>query len=243
MATLPDSRYAPPFCARSTANPLPFPPLPMCSNYRPPRSEALAQYDIGLPGFDYAECYPGSTGPFLASVAPAKWLHGTFGLLPHWAEPKLAKMTYNARSESVAEKPSFRTAWRHRQLAIIPVQAFFEPNYETGKAVRWRIERADGRPFGLAGLWESRTTKDGDRWWSFTMLTINANGHPLMQRFHKPGDEKRSVVVLHEDDWKSWLEAEREEEVRAFLNPFDATTMNAVADPRPVSVRRTKATS
>ena len=75
------------------------------------------------------------------------------------------------------------------------------------------------------------------------MLTINADEHPLMQRFHKPGDEKRSVVVLHEDDWKSWLEAEREEEVRAFLTPFDATMMNAVADPRPVSVRRAKATT
>lgn len=209
----------------------------MCSNYRPPRSEALTQFDIALPGVDYAECYPGSTGPFLASVAPTRWLPGTFGLLPHWAQPKLAKMTYNARSETVTEKPSFRNAWRHRQLAVIPVQAFFEPCYESGKAIRWRIERADGRPFGLAGLWESRTTQDGDPWWSFSMLTINADGHPLMQRFHKPGDEKRSVVVLEDDAWAAWMKADREEDVRAFLTLFDAGTMRAVEDPRAATKR------
>ena len=212
----------------------------MCSNYRPPRSEALAAYDIELPGFEYGEVYPGSTAPFLASVAPSKWLPGTFGLLPHWAEPKLAKMTYNARSETVAEKPSFRDAWRHRRLAVIPVQAFFEPCYESGKAVRWRIERADGRPFGLAGIWESRTTKDGDPAWSFSMLTINADEHPVMHRFHKPGDEKRSVVVLEDDAWNAWLQAERKEDVRGFLQQFDPGKFKATADPRPAA-RKTSA--
>jgi putative SOS response-associated peptidase YedK len=213
----------------------------MCSNYRPPRSEALAQFDIPLPGFDYAECYPGSVGPFLASVAPTRWLPGTFGLLPHWAQPKLAKMTYNARTETVTEKPSFRMAWRNRQLAVIPVQAFFEPCYASGKAVRWRIEREDGKPFGLAGLWESRTTKDGDPAWSYTMLTINADEHPLMHRFHKPGDEKRSVVVLEDDAWTKWLKADREEEVRGFLKQFDPGKFRAIADPRPPAAKRSGA--
>jgi putative SOS response-associated peptidase YedK len=205
----------------------------MCSNYRPPHTEALGQLGIGLPAFEFSECYPGSIGPFLASVKPNTWLPGTFGLLPHWAEPKLAKMTYNARSETVAEKPSFRSAWRNRQLAIIPVQAFFEPSYETGKAVRWRVERDDRKPFGLAGLWESRTTKNGDPAWSFTMLTINADEHPVMLQFHKPGDEKRSVVVLDDDAWQAWLVAKSEEEVRGFLQQFDPGKFRAMADPRP----------
>ena len=205
----------------------------MCSNYRPPRSEALAQYDIELPGFDYSECYPGSIGPFLGSAKPDAWLPGTFGLLPHWAVSKLAKMTYNARTETVAEKPSFRNAWRHRQLCVIPVQAFFEPNYESGKAVRWRIERADEKPFGLAGLWESRITQEGDPAWSFTMLTINADEHPLMHRFHKPGDEKRSVVVLEDDAWRPWMKADREEDVRGYLQQIDPGRFRAIADPRP----------
>lgn len=208
----------------------------MCSNYRPPKSEALAQFGITLPGFEYGEAYPGSIGPFRASTKPDVWLPGTFGLLPHWAEPKLAKMTYNARSETVAEKPSFRNAWRHRQFCVIPVQAFYEPNYESGKAVRWRIEREDGKPFGLAGLWESRPGKDGETAWSYTMLTINADEHPLMHRFHKPGEEKRSVVVLDDESWQDWLKADREDQVRGFLQQFDPGKFRAEADPRPAKL-------
>lgn len=212
----------------------------MCSNYRPPKSEALAQYDIELPGFEYGEAYPVSLAPFLASLKPDTWLPGTFGLLPHWAEPKLAKMTYNARSETVADKPSFRNAWRHRQLAVIPVQAFFEPCYESGKAVRWRIERVDGKPFGLAGIWESRTTKDGDPAWSFSMLTINADEHPVMHRFHKPGDEKRSVVVLDDGTWQDWLKADQENQMRGFLQQFDPGKFRAEVDPRAVTAKTSR---
>lgn len=205
----------------------------MCSNYRPPKYEALAQFDIGPPSFTFGECYPGSIGPFLASVKPDAWLPGTFGLLPHWADSKLAKMTYNARSETVGEKPSFRNAWRNRQLCVIPVQAFYEPNYETGKAVRWRIEREDGKPFGLAGLWESRAGQDGKPTWSYTMLTINADEHPLMHRFHKPGEEKRSVVVLEDDAWQDWLNADRDDQVRGFLQQLNPGKFAAIADPKP----------
>lgn len=93
----------------------------MCSNYRPPKSEALARFNIDPPTSDFSDCYPGSIGLILASIKPDAWLPGTFGLLPHWANPKLAKMTYNARSETVAEKPSFRNAWRYRRLCVIPV--------------------------------------------------------------------------------------------------------------------------
>ena len=204
----------------------------MCSNYRPPTPETLARFPVAPPSFDFGECYPGSLGPVLVSVTPEAWLPGTFGLLPRWAEPKLAKMTYNARSETVAEKPTFRNAWRNRQFCVIPVQSFFEPNYESGKAIRWRIERADGQPFGLAGLWETRTGKDGQPAWSYTMLTINADEHPLMHRFHKPDDEKRSVVVLDDADWRAWLTACQEDDARGFLQQFDPGKFRAVADPR-----------
>ena len=61
------------------------------------------------------------------------------------------------------------------------MHAFYEPNYESGKAVRWRIERADGQPFCLAGIWERRMHDEGPAHWSFSMLTINADEHPLMR--------------------------------------------------------------
>jgi len=65
-----------------------------------------------------------------------------------------------------------------------------------------------------------------------SMLTINADDHPLMRRFHKPGDEKRSVVVLDDDDWDQWLEAKNERDVRAMLRLFDPELMTAKEDPR-----------
>lgn len=210
----------------------------MCSNYRPPSPEALRYFGRGDPAFGYdAEAYPAHTGPFLGNRS-AGWLPGTFGLLPHWAEPALARHAYNARSETVAEKPSFRHAWRARQLAIVPAQAIYEPCYESDNAVRWRIERADLAPFGLAGIWEHRTRPDGTDWFSFSMLTINADGHPLMQHFHKPGDEKRSVVVLDDSDWDGWLSAKDEGDVRRFLRPFDADLFRAEADPKAARGKR-----
>lgn len=65
------------------------------------------------------------------------------------------------------------------------------------------------------------------------MLTINADEHPLMKRFHKPGDEKRSVVVLDPEDYEAWLSARTELEARSLLQPFDPDMMVTEADPRP----------
>ena len=215
----------------------------MCADYNPARHAHLerlgpAGHSVQPPAFSYGETFPGGVAPFLANVLPEEWLPGMFGMVPHWGEPKkLSRMTYNARSETVADKPSFRNAWRRRQFALIPAEAFFEPCYESGKAVRWRIERADGEPFALAGLWERRMDDPGAAHWSFTMLTINADDHRLMQRFHRPGDEKRSVVVLDPVDHEAWLNARSEADARALLQPMAADAMVAVPDPRPAARR------
>lgn len=204
----------------------------MCSNYLPAAPNELLQFGRGSPDFAYGhECYPQQTAPFLGNGS-AHWLPGVFGLLPHWAKPDLSRHTYNARSETVATLPSFRTAWRRRQLAIIPVQAFFEPNYETGRAVRWRIGRRDGQPFGLAGIWEQRTLDGGELQWSFSMLTVSADDHPLMSRFHAPGKDKRSVVVLDNDAWDAWLQGREESDLRRLLRTFDPERMSAEPAPR-----------
>jgi putative SOS response-associated peptidase YedK len=56
--------------------------------------------------------------------------------------------------------------------------------------VSTKIERADGAPMGIAGLWSTWKSPKGELVHSYTMLTINADGHSLMQKFHKPTDEK-----------------------------------------------------
>ncbi|MBK9395228.1 MAG: SOS response-associated peptidase family protein [Uliginosibacterium sp.] len=64
---------------------------------------------------------PGRAGaPFLSNFDPTAFTLGCFGLVPQWAEPKLARNTYNARAETVGEKPSYRNAWKQRQLCVIP---------------------------------------------------------------------------------------------------------------------------
>ena len=68
------------------------------------------------------------------------------------------------------------------------------------------------------------------------MLTINADGHPLMQRFHAPGDEKRSIVVLAPDHYEAWLRAD-DAQARQMLANFDPATFVTLADPRPRTPR------
>lgn len=107
---------------------------------------------------------------------------GAFGMLPHWAkDEKLAKSTYNARSETVASKPAFRDAWKKAQHCIIPGEAFYEPDWRTGSHIPTRISRSDGAPLGIAGLWSWWRPVGGDEVLSFTMLTINATVHPIVQ--------------------------------------------------------------
>ena len=134
----------------------------MCANYRPSTRDELQQhFGVAAPDSGYpAEAVPGSMSPMIR-LPRADAVHGDracavamFGMVPHWAEPKLARQTYNARTETVATKPSFRSAWKRRQFCVIPVSSFYEPSYESGKAERWEIADGDGAPLGLAGLWE-----------------------------------------------------------------------------------------
>ena len=67
--------------------------------------------------------------------------------------------------------------------------------------------RADGEPMGIAGLWSWWKSPLGKEVHSFTMLTINADEHALMRNFHKPGDEKRMVVILPAGSYDDWLTA------------------------------------
>jgi putative SOS response-associated peptidase YedK len=140
--------------------------------------------------------------------------------------------TMNARSESVGEKRSFSGAWKRLQLCLIPCKSFFEPNYETGKAVRWKIGMADGAPFAIAGLWRAWDEPEGSAV-SFTMLTVNSTGHPLMKRFHRPGDEKRSVVIIPRAGYTDWLSCRSTDEARSFLNLYPEEDMRAEPYPLP----------
>lgn len=163
------------------------------------------------------------------AVPEREVLTGLFGLVPHWAEDtKITRHTFNARSETVAVKPSFRDAWKRAQHCIIAADAFYEPDWRSGKAIPTRIARVDGQPMGIAGLWSSWNSPKGDVAHSFTMLTINADAHPLMRAFHKPTDEKRMVVILPGAQYDKWLRTSPEQSME-FLRPYPADQLHASA--------------
>jgi putative SOS response-associated peptidase YedK len=150
-------------------------------------------------------------------------LSGTFGMIPQWGDMKLARSTYNARSETVHQKNSFRDAWKYGKHCVIPAARIYEPLYRSDtKPVFTPIERADGRPMGIAGLWTNKRMPDGSLLHSFTMLTINADNHPFMRNFHDPRKEKRMIVILQEEDYDDWLAGHRREEL---IRQFPAENM------------------
>lgn len=118
------------------------------------------------------ELYPTDMGPFIRLVGGERIAEsGRFGLLPAWRrEVKFGKNTYNSRSETVHSLPSFADSWRRGLRCIVPAKALFEPRYyEDLTNERWRIEREDGTPFGIAGVY-SQWMENGQEMFSYTMI-------------------------------------------------------------------------
>ena len=165
------------------------------------------------------EVFPGYQGVFIrAARASADYqrelVAGQWALIPWFAKArKLPYPTCNARSEELAAKASYKQPWARGQRCIIPAQAFFEPCWETGRHVPWRFTRTDATPWGLAGLWNTwADPQTGELVESYTMLTLNADAHPLMRRMHRPDpkrppdlQDKRSVVPIAPEDVDTWL--------------------------------------
>jgi putative SOS response-associated peptidase YedK len=205
----------------------------MCSNYEPvTRADRLLSFFGVIRERDEAPVvtFPTGLAPFIRLAEDGSGNRraddGAFGLLPHFAkEIAFGRRTYNARTETVATLPSFRDAWRRSQRCIVPAEAIFEPSYETGKAVRWRISQPGDVPMGIAGIYTKwRHPEDGRELFSFTMLTVNADGHPVFQRFHAADEEKRMVVILDPADYDAWLGcplAEAPTYFRQWMGPLD----------------------
>ena len=192
----------------------------MCSNFQPIRIEhsesVIDNFKCELPREPCREeAYPTYEAPFiyLDGCKPRCEL-ARFGLVPYWAKDKakFGLKTYNARTETVHEKPSYRNAWKERRFGLILMESFYEPNWETGKAIRWRIDRTDKEPLVAASIWERFTDREtGEIIMSFSMLTVNADGHQVMKHFHKPQVEKRSIVILSNNEYLPWLAATHDE--------------------------------
>lgn len=229
----------------------------MCTNYNPPNSRTVRDMPglggVQMPTQDWPpETFPGYGAPIITRAEPGPGLGGAglvcavarFGLVPRWSRNtqhgnELSRRTYNARSETVADKPSYRSPWRERRFALVPMLNYFEPCWESGRALRWRIAQASGEPFAVAGLHERFTDREtGETLHSFTLLTVNADHHPLMGRMHRPGDEKRMLVIVPPTHYAHWLNASPEQAAQHLQQPWDVAL---AGEPAPRAVRATSA--
>lgn len=204
----------------------------MCTRYvSPDQADIERAWHIGRDNQPKwaREVFPRSQGPFLRldTEGSLVLVAGTWGLIPSWSQSAVLKFsTSNCRAEEAADKPTFRDAWRRSQRCIIPALSFDEPCWESGRNVWWRFTRTDGLPWGLAGLWNTWVDwKTGEVVESYTMLTVNADGHPWMSRMHKPDpklpadkQDKRSVVAIEAVDAVAWLRSGANEQAR-WLHP------------------------
>lgn len=208
----------------------------MCSHYEAPTADHLADAFGADDQLTFQlDLWPGYQGAFVRAAddnpdTDFELLPGIFGLLPAWAkDQKLARHTYNARTETVAEKPSFRSAWRKAQHCIIPAAAIYEPDWRSGKAVPTRFTRTDGGMMCIAGLWEQWKDPSGQLIHSYSMLTINADEHPLFRHYHRPEDEKRMVVILPNGLIRDWLKAPAANSME-FMRPYPADRLTATPE-------------
>ena len=145
-----------------------------------------------------------------------------WGLIPPWSkDASIASKLINARGETVAEKPSFRSAYESRRC-LVPVDGFYEWRTEGGKKQPFRIGFREGKPFAFAGLWESWTVPEGlkdtgDTVETFTIVTTNAN--PKLVPIHH-----RMPVIVDPTDYELWLEG-GSDEANAVIKPFSQDDM------------------
>lgn len=157
-----------------------------------------------------------------------------WGLIPAWAkDATIGAKLINARAETVAEKPAFRSAFRHRRCLVV-ADGFYEWRRQDGKKQPFYFRMQNGQPFAFAGLWEHWQNPDGEAIASCTILTTEAN--ELLQPIHD-----RMPVILHPKDYDLWLDpaVQKSDHLQQLLQPYSAAAMISY----PVSTKVNKPTN
>lgn len=147
-----------------------------------------------------------------------------WGLIPHWAkDPAIGNRMINARSESVAEKPAYRTALRRRRC-LVAADGFYEWQPGGRRKQPYFIHMKDDRPFGFAGLWETWEGPENSYIESCTIITTDANA--LMAPIHD-----RMPVIVDPKDYGLWLDTSVQDPapLLPLLRPFQGDLL--VAEP------------
>lgn len=183
--------------------------LDMSDRYNIAPTQPIAVVDAGLDGVRHARL--------------VRW-----GLIPAWTkDAKTQSLLFNARSETAADKPSFRTAMRHRRC-LVPASGFYEWRRMGTAKMPYYIRPRDGSTMAFAGLTETWLGPDGSEIDTGAILTTSANG--LMAKLHD-----RMPVILAPGDWDEWLDCgnRRPRDVSHLMRPAADELLEAI----PVSER------
>ena len=184
------------------------------------------EFDLAEPPANLAPRYniaPTQPVAVIANHAAARRVElFQWGLIPSWAkDPSIGSRMINARAETLAEKPSFRTALRKRRCLIL-ADGFYEWRKDNGSKTPFFIHLASRRPFALAGLWEVWQTPDGSALPTCTIITTGPNS--LLASLHD-----RMPVILPPAARTLWLDPEFEgrDALLALLKPYEADDLIA----------------
>jgi putative SOS response-associated peptidase YedK len=189
-----------------------------------------------FPRFDVPDLFPNYNVAPTQAVLAVRVPHGQdkpepallkWGLVPSWADdPAIGNRMINARAETAAEKPSFRSAFRKRRCLLL-ADGFYEWGKSGGKKQPYLFRLKEGEPFAFAGLWE-HWERDGKVIDSCTILTTDPN--ELVKPLHD-----RMPVILSPRDFNPWLDpkVEKSAELQALLRLYPTEAMTAC----PVSLR------
>lgn len=189
--------------------------------------EIAQQFDLNTvsslaPRFNIAPSQPVAAVRLNRDTGQREFVHFHWGLIPGWAkDPSIGYKMINARSETVAEKPSFRNALKYRRC-LVPVSGFYEwQKVGKGKQPHF-IHLTEQTLFAVAGLWEHWQSADGSEIESCTLLTTAAN--EMMRPLHD-----RMPVILHPDDYALWLDPQetKPDQLLPLFRPFPSEQMTA----------------
>lgn len=153
----------------------------------------------------------------------------TWGLIPFWVKnaedaKSIRTKTFNARSETIAEKASFRNSFKTKRCLVLS-NGFYEWHTRGKEKIPYFIDLKDKKPFALAGLYDNWMNREtGEAISTFTVITTRAN--PMMEEIHNL--KKRMPVILSPDNERTWLDNEiSPAELKYLLEPFNETLMDA----------------
>jgi putative SOS response-associated peptidase YedK len=144
-----------------------------------------------------------------------------WGLVPFWAkDPKIGYKMFNARAETVGEKPAFKSSFR-RKRCLVPATGFYEWKQEGRGKVPYLFTVGDSEVFGFAGLYDTWRTPNGETLYTYTVITTTPN--QLVAQAHD-----RMPVILPRDREQLWIDPGLEDPymLQSLLEPYPADLMH-----------------